>query len=78
MNDYKAETAYAAMYSDYPDVVTVNDIRKMLGLSRDEVYQLIHNGTLKRIGKGRAFLIPKLSVINYVLQSAQESDENPV
>ncbi len=62
------------MFSDYPDVVTVNDIRKMLGVSRDEVYQLIHSGTLKRIGKGRAFLVPKLSVINYVLRSAQESD----
>ncbi len=66
------------MYSEYPDVVTVNDIRKMLGLSRDEVYKLIHDGTLKRIGKGRAFLIPKLSVINYVLQSAHNSDDNPV
>ena len=78
MDDYKTDTAYSAMYSDYPDVVTVNDVRKMLGLSRDEVYKLIHSGTLKRIGRGRAFLVPKLSVINYVLQSAQESDGSPV
>lgn len=78
MNVYSAESAYQTMYSKYPDVVTVSDIRKMLGISRDEVYELIHAGTLKRIGKGRTFLVPKLSVIHYVLQVTQSEEDSPV
>ncbi len=42
----KAELAelYKVMFPEYPDIVTVPQIQKMLGVSRHMVYDLIGDG----------------------------------
>ena len=55
------------MFEDYPDVVEVDDLRKMLGgISRKLAYRLLADQEIKSVRIGRAYKIPKLSVIEYL------------
>ena len=55
------------MFEEYPDVVEVDDLRKMLGgISRKLAYRLLANQEIKSVRIGRAYKIPKLSVIEYL------------
>ncbi|MGN0607129.1 MAG: DNA-binding protein [Oscillospiraceae bacterium] len=64
------QEAYKILYTDYPDIVTVAQMCSMLGgISRSTAYELINTNKIMRL-KGtsnRAFIIPKLSIIKYVL-----------
>ena len=66
-----SETAYEPMFNDYPEIVTVKDISKMLGLHPNKVYELIKEGVLPKIPCCRHIKVAKIFVIKYVLQSAQ-------
>ena len=64
-------TAYSLMFKSYPEVVGISDICKMLNIGRNKAYQLVNSGILKRIPCSREIRVAKITVINYVLQSAQ-------
>ena len=66
-----SNNAYRTMFKQYPDVVDVKQVCKMLNLSRTKVYELIKNGEIKRIPCGRIIKVAKVTVIDFVLQSAQ-------
>lgn len=67
------ETAYRVMFKGYPDILNAEEVGKMLGIGRKQVYKLIQNGRLQKIPCGRAVKVAKTNVINYVLQCAQEN-----
>ncbi len=75
MKRKELEAIYGIMFSDYPDVVTVAQLQKMLGVSRHLVYELIHDGNIGSIKIGNSFKIPKFNVINYIMKQGDESDE---
>ena len=56
-------------FDNYPDVVTPEDIQKMLRSGRNSVYDLLKQGKIKSLRVGKKYLIPKTSVINF-LQTA--------
>jgi excisionase family DNA binding protein len=58
---------YKLMFTEYPDIVTVKQLQTILGVSRNTAYVLIDEGTLPAIKVGKAYRIPKISVIKYVL-----------
>lgn len=58
------------MFADYPDVVTPNDLRLMLNIGRNSVYNLIRSGQIEVIRIGKKILVPKISVIRFVMQNA--------
>ena len=58
---------YNMMFPDFPDIVTVAQLQKMLGVSRHLAYDLINDGSIRGIKIGNAFKIPKVSVIEYVM-----------
>ena len=60
---------YKVMFTEYPDILTITQVQKMLGVSRHLSYDLINDGYLNGIKVGNAFRIPKISVINYVLDA---------
>ncbi len=66
---------YQLMFADYPDIVTVEQLQKMLGISRHTAYALIDKEYLSAIKVGKAYRVPKISVIKYVL-SIQENHQN--
>lgn len=57
------------MYDGYPDVVEINDLRKMLGgISRKLAYRLLANQEIKSVRIGRTYKIPKVCVIEYLMR----------
>ena len=58
----------AVMFENYPDVVEVDDLRKMLGgISRKLAYRLLADQEIRSGRVGRAYKIPKVCVIEYLL-----------
>ena len=63
---------YQMMVPDYPDIVTVAQLQRMLGISRHLAYDLINESSISGLKIGNAFKIPKVSVINYVMERQGE------
>lgn len=59
MSNTKIDSKYKTMFSDYPDVVTVVQLRKMLGISRHLAYELICEKKIKAFQLGNSYKIPK-------------------
>lgn len=59
--------AYRLMFKEYPDIITVAQLQKMLGISRHQAYELITDGSIPGIKIGNAYKIPKVNVISYML-----------
>lgn len=56
------------MFEDYPDVVEVDDLRKMLGgISKKLAYRLLAEQEIKSVRVGRSYRIPKICVIEYLM-----------
>ena len=56
------------MFTEYPDVVEVDDLRKMLGgISKKLAYRLLAEQEIHSVRVGRTYKIPKLCVIEYLL-----------
>ena len=57
-----------SMFENYPDVVEVEDLRKMLGgISRKLAYRLLADDEIRSVKVGRAYKIPKVCVIEYLM-----------
>jgi len=63
----EAENMYSVMFSDYPEIVDVKQLQKMLGVSRHLVYELISEKKISAVKIGHSFRVPKINVIKYVL-----------
>lgn len=59
------------MFPDYPDIVTVRQLTKMLGISRALAYDLINDGEIQAVMIGKSYKIPKVNVINYVTEELE-------
>ena len=57
-----------SMFENYPDVVEVDDLRKMLGgISRKLAYRLLSDQEIRSVRVGRTYKIPKICVIEYLM-----------
>ena len=54
------------MFANYPDILTVNDIRHALGIGRTKAYELVKSGEIRSIKVGSAIRIPKKSLLDYL------------
>lgn len=54
------------MFQNFPDVMSVNDLRIALGIGRTKAYELVNTGEIKSIKVGNAIRIPKKSLLDYV------------
>jgi excisionase family DNA binding protein len=57
---------YSLLFKEYPDVLDVKQVSKLLGISTKTVYKLINNGTLPCLKVGREFRILKVTVMKYM------------
>ena len=56
------------MFDKYPEVVEVDDLRKMLGgISRKLAYRLLADKEIQAVKVGRTYKIPKICVIEYLM-----------
>lgn len=56
------------LFSDYPDVLSIKDLRQALGIGRAGAYKLLETGKIQSFKIGNTYKIPKSALINYVNQ----------
>jgi excisionase family DNA binding protein len=54
------------MFKQYPDVVSVTQLQKMLGVGRNTAYGLLKENKIQSIRIGRVHKIPKRNIIKYL------------
>lgn len=68
MNQNSREN-YNIMFTSYPDIVNITQMRKMLGgIGVTLAYRLLKQRTIKSLKIGREYKIPKASIIEYLLE----------
>lgn len=56
------------MFTDYPDVVNVKQLREMLGgIGQRAAYRLVTSRTIPSVKSGKGYKIPKVYVIKYLI-----------
>ena len=59
---------YTLMFTDYPDIVNLDQMRKMLsGISNTLAYRMLREKKIKSKKVGREYKIPKVNVIKYIM-----------
>jgi predicted DNA-binding transcriptional regulator AlpA len=58
------------MFSEYPDMVNVKQLRQMLGISRAVAYDLLSKKLIKGIKVANAYRIPKISIIDFIFEGS--------
>lgn len=59
------------IFKTYPDIVTPEQVMKMLGIGKNTVYHLLNSGEIKSIRIGNRHKIPKIYVIDYIQGKTQ-------
>ena len=57
---------YDLMFTAYPDIVNIVQLKEMLGIGITLAYRLVRNKTIKALKVGRQYKIPKRNVIAYL------------
>ena len=69
------EDLYRMMFREYPDVMSLKEVCKILGVSTKTGYKLIAEGQLHAIKVGRSYRIPKVYLFTYLCRDYQPSQE---
>ena len=72
----RAERLYDRMFTDYPDVVGVPDLMKMLCGGRQTAYQLVNSGQINSFKIGRSIKVPKLSIIEFLTEGGDADEKS--
>ena len=62
------------LFHNYPDLMSIVDMQKALGIGRTKAYQLINNGEINYLKIGKSIKIPKQFLIDFVLRSCYSTD----
>ena len=57
---------YQSVLTDYPDVLTVEQLSAALGVSTKTGYRLIKEGEIRHLRIGRSYRIPKAHLLTYL------------
>ena len=57
---------YDLMFTSYPDLVNIVQLKEMLGIGITLAYRLVKNKTIPALKVGREYKIPKKNVIAYL------------
>ena len=58
--------AYRLMLKDYPDVMDIGEMCKVLGISKKTGYKLLKDRKIESLKIGRAYRIPKAHILGYL------------
>lgn len=64
--ELKNTTDMKMIFSEYDDIVSVDDVMKMLHIGRSNVYKLLREKEIKSIRIGVKYIIPKKSIIEFL------------
>ncbi len=63
------ELTNATMFSEYPDVVSVEQVTEMLHIGQVLAYKLLKEGVIKARKVGRRYIIAKKNVIEFLSEA---------
>lgn len=58
---------YQVMFTSYPDIVNINQLKDMLGIGITLAYRLVKQNTINSLKIGREYKIPKANIISYLV-----------
>jgi excisionase family DNA binding protein len=64
--EISSQELYRIVFKEYPDVMDVKQVSKLLGVSTKTVYKLIKDGSLSSLKIGREFRVPKVMLMKYM------------
>ena len=69
--------AYGLLFQDFPDVLTVPQLSRMLNINEKTAYQLVREKQINHFKVGRTYRIPKVAVFSYLNKVAGVADSQP-
>ncbi|MBF0709387.1 helix-turn-helix domain-containing protein [Alkalihalobacillus hwajinpoensis] len=54
------------MLDNYPDVLNVSDVQRVLGIGRKQAYELVHSGNFHVINIGKRIKVSKSVLIKWI------------
>ena len=69
------EDLYRMMFREFPDVMSLKEACKILGISTKTGYKLIASGQLHALKVGRSYRVPKVYLFTYLCKDDQSQLE---
>ena len=69
---FTMKDAYSVMLREYPDVMNIEQMSQALGVSTKTGYGLLKSGKVACLKVGRAYRIPKVRLLDYMMVMEQE------
>lgn len=63
---------YKTIFRDFPDVMSVEQMSRALGICTKTAYRLLRNNEIEYILIGRNYKIPKKNIIDYLRLSGEQ------
>lgn len=63
------------MFENYPDILTIDDVKEALMIGRGKVYKLLNNNELSGFRIGDNWKISKEALINYVRSNSFSAND---
>lgn len=72
------EDMHLMMFREFPDVMDLKEVCKILGVSTKTGYKLIASGQLHALKVGRSYRVPKVYLFTYLCKDGQpQLEEEP-
>jgi len=68
---------YHVVLKEYPDVMAVKEVSKVLSVSTKTVYKLLNQGVITSLKVGREFRVPKVYLMQYIKVFGSSICEQP-
>ena len=69
------EELYRMMFQEFPDVMSMKEVCKILGISTKTGYKLIADGQLHALKVGRSYRVPKIYLYTYLCKGCEPPQE---
>ena len=64
--EISTQEIYRIVFKEYPDVLDVKQVSKLLGVSTKTIYKLLKDGSLPSLRIGREFRVLKVMFMQYM------------
>ena len=66
--------AYKIMLKEYPDILSVDQVSEVLGVSTKTCYKILRNGDICCLKVGRTYRVPKAHLFSYLSIGSEIND----
>lgn len=67
--------AYKIMLKEYPDILSVEQVSEVLGISTKTCYKILRSGSICCLKVGRSYRVPKAHLFTYLCIGSEVNDE---